>query len=270
MTLLPLTLQFGSYLFPAGFKPKKRQIATDLPTTRLPKAHGAAAPARAYLKPVMIDVSGGFYAGVVPNCTDPRASFDAMQSALEAGPSNLYLSPDRYYRAAFKSDLVENWDDTAYGEYVDVTVQFTCPDPIPLTAAVSSDTWLAPVAGVLHTIANGGYNGVVWSNGNAPATPVFTITLADLSVVNLTFTNSTTDESFTLSGTPTATSIVVDSVLRDVRYYGEAAGSAFGLFGTSIFPTLSPGVNALSATVNGGNLATVSSIGTVWNGRWWS
>lgn len=246
-------LRFGSYTFPPGFKVVAIERGRTIGHQKLPRASGARQTAGTR-NGVRVQVAGGLYRGPM-DASVVRDRQDTLRAALAQGPSRLYLYDDRYYRCMEPEGEPDSYIPTGFDRINDIAISFVGPDPLMSDTTPETDTWSGFSSGDTHTITVG---------GNAPATPVLSLTVGGAGAADLaaTVTNVTTGEAFTLAGSVLGGDVIeVDSLLLTVTIDGIDRRDLFDL----LFPHLLPGENVLQVEWTSGSIARVL---TDWDPRW--
>lgn len=248
-------LRFGSYTLPVGFHPADDSLSRSVPSAKLPRAHGARV-LTGYADGKVVEVRGGIIKGPF-NRTDWRTRIDALKAALALGPANLYFETDRYYRDMQCRDFRLPFGETGYGRIAtDISITFAGPHPHAFDTTSHVNSWSAP--------ASGGTTPIVVAGGNAPAEPVWTVTVggAGAQSIDLTITNNTTGDAMTLSGAVTGGDVItIDAVNKTVEIASVDKTSLFD----GVFVTLDVGSNTIQYDSAAGSAAHV---GTSWAERY--
>lgn len=204
----------------------------------------------AYLRPRRVGVKGIFGPDGGGTLDQLRTIEDALRYALRPGYRNLYRNPDRYLRATV-TRLSSTYEGFSWGRW---EAEFTAADPYWYAETADSDTWAAPTNGATHGITN---------SGGAVARPSYTFTMGSSATLALTLANSTTGDSFSITGLAVTSGqvLVVDSLAQTVTLAGANKLSTF----TGQFFGLEVGANTLALTLSGPSL---TSLGTGYRKRW--
>lgn len=245
-------LRFGSWDLPLGSSVVRIERGRTIGSAKLARASGNRQTA-GQRNGVSVIVKVPLFKGPLDN-SDLRTRIDELRQYLAAGPGNLYVWDDRYYRCCEAVTEPDTFESTAFGRFQDTEVTFIGPDPLQYGSEVS-DTWSGPSSGGTRSIS---------TTGNAEAAPVFAITVGGAGAVTIAFTvtNSTTGESFTLSGSVTGGQVITVNCLEKTVKIGTT--NYLSLF-NGLFPKLSPGANTMTVLWTSGS---ISGIVTTHRPRW--
>lgn len=249
-------LGFGSYVFESTFYPADDGLVWATASAKLPRAHGSRDLDQTLDRKRLL-VRGGFIRGPFDRTNEIRPRLDDLKAALAAAPQNLYFYDDRYWRDT-RVDVFRNpYGPTGFCRIAaEIEIEFASSDPFQYSAALSNNTWGAPVNAETR---------IVTAGGNAFAQPVFRFTVGGSAgeTIDWTLTNNTTGESFTLAGDVMAGDVIeVDTLLKTVLIGTVDYSSLFD----GLFPTLAVGENTLEITIDA---SAITQIVVEWRNRWW-
>lgn len=249
------SLVFGDYEFPPTFyvadDPRNRVV----PAAKLPKTHGARVlPGTKGAKRWTIE---GMLKRDVWDATDLRDKLDALQAALQEGPTTFRTHDDRYWcNVQQDGDLSYSYEATWFNRIVRVRFDLITGDP-----HAYSDTEIIEAT---HAVEDTPATILVTAGGTAYALPELRLTVGGSGAVTLgaTITNETTGEAFTLAGAVTGGDVLyVNSRDRTVLIGGVNQKALFD----GLFPRLAVGENEFTVEYTSG---TITNVGFVWRDRY--
>lgn len=237
-------LRYGGYTLPTGSSVQRIERGRTIGSAKLARNTGARQTS-GQRNGISVSVRVPLYKGPL-DTSDLRTRIDELRQYLAAGPGNLYVWDDRYYRCCEPISEPDTIEATAYGRFQETDITFIGPDPY-LYGAEVTDTWSGPSSGGTRSVS---------TTGNAAAAPTFSITVGGAGAVTIEFTvtNSTTGESFTLGGSVTGGNVILVNCLEKTVKIGST--NYLSLF-NGIFPTLAPGANTLTVSWTSSSISTV-------------
>lgn len=245
--------QYGSYTLPPTIYCSELPQNYNVPRAKLPRQDGARV-LPSMLEEKKIQCEGGLIRTLASTL---ESQLDALKTALAVKNAKFRIRDDRYWRNCQIEDFTFRFDPTWMGRITDLRFSVVTGDPFSYEDAVNTQTHLLSGYGdpndftQADTIA-----------GDAYAAPQFKFTVSSTGSLALIFTNQTTSEVFTLSGTVTnGDVIIVDSIAETVTIADVDKMTLFD----GQFPRMNVGANTVR--VQGGG-ARLSQYQLVWQNRW--
>jgi hypothetical protein len=249
-------LAFGSYVFPAGFKPVGQDSAVDIAEQERPLTAGSLVQAgRTQSRKLQITgaVMGTDAAAI-------QATIDEMrQNVRTQGPGQLWFGRDDRYILAQCVGLSEEYasgggdgtEASMFGVSHAISLSFVAGWPYYVDAAGSVTATFSASGGTI-TLATASDPP---QSPNAPAFGVWTLTIATAGTGTIVLTNTTTSEAAILTGTFAASDTLTLTRLPQSWppvYQASHNGTVSPQLMTGIIPHLEPGANVITTVVTGG------------------
>lgn len=246
-------IAYGSYTFPNTFSVANISNANASSIARLPKSDMNSVVAK-YKAERRVHIRGTLVKNnLLGASVTLRTQTDALKAALNVTPANLYLYSDRFFRNACVLSAPEDYEPRGNDRYVDLDIEFACPDPFYYVTPEVSD--------LTNAVAATPYTKVLTAAGNVYALPTIALTCTAGTII-LTLTNTTNGQACRIE-TPIGSGhiITIDSLNAQVLVNGAANLAVFD----GMFPRLEVGANSLTLTYSG---ATVTNFAAHWFTRY--
>lgn len=254
-------LQFGSFVFPAGFSPASQDSPRDVGEQELPRAAGSVVQdARHQSRRLSVEGSAmgfGGGAGAI------QTALDALRGGCEAaGPvQKLYFGrPDRYVKAQVVG-ISESYGDAGrmFGSAHKLLISFLAGDPL-----------FYDNGGSLSAVGLTSAGGTVTPAGNAPAFATWSIPVTTGGTGSISLVNTTSGQSCTLGTAATAWArgdAIVLTRAKGIYTVTKNGVAAPGLL-LNLIPTLGVGANVVTLSATGG--IALGPLGCTYAPRWQS
>lgn len=240
-------LRFGTIDFPATMRPDGGASPVDLAEQERPRGDGSITQT-GRRKSRTVTLRGAITAA---DADTLQGIFDDMRAACSIGVKGAlwFGRDDRFANAQVETWTDDTQDGLLWGVVCNIAIGFRIADPY--WYATSPTTTALTTAG-----------GTITPGANAPAAPVWSITIGTGGTGTITLTNSTTGEAATITGTFTAADvIVIDRAAYTVSLNGVPT---FGLLNGRI-PTLAADLNVISASAT---TVTISALSCTYTARY--
>lgn len=252
-------LMFGMYIFPPTFYIERWPTVRNMPSAKLARADGARVLV-GYLEGKTFGLRGALVGNgeaIPTGALGLRDQLDQLRAACASGPTTFQAYDDRFFRNAQVSSFEERFGDTAFGRFVEISLEVVCGDPFAYETASHTGNLAVTASGQTLTLTN---------VGNAAALPTISVTANGAGALAATISNQTTGEACTLTGlVANGEVILINSLLKTVT--AQADGTDRLLLFDGLFPRLLPGPNTLAVQYLAGGPAVVG-MGAVWVNRW--
>ena len=257
-------LQFGSFVFPAGFAPVSQDSTRDIAEQERPRAAGSIVQsARAKSRRLSVEGSAMGFGG---GASAIQVATDAIRGACEGSGAAqpLYFGRSDRYVLAQLTGMTESYKESGDGSWYGASHKL-------LLSFAAADPYFYDNAGPVSALGLTSAGGTITPGGNAPTFATWSIGVSTGAAGTITLTNITTGESCTL-GTPATMWANGDVVVltRDggaVYTVTKNGVAAPGLL-TGLIPTLQVGANVVTLAATGG--MALGALGCSATARWQS
>lgn len=248
-------MKLGTYTFPTYFSLVEIQNSARVPTEEAPRRPGVVVGEQTAAEKI-IRIEGN-----LSHATDIRTTLDSLKAALMGGRQKFYSHADRFIYATAQN-LPDAYDPGLFLHLANIEIELLCDDPFWQAETLSPDTWNTST---LATPVGGGSKGMA-VGGNAPAWPIFELTVAGSGTLDMEL--SLGSLSFTLGGAVTAGQIIVVDCFEQTVTLKVGGTDKITLFDGVFFSFTANATNTLSYEDYGGS-PYISQIYTTWRNRWY-